>query len=202
MGNLFRKAHTAYHSLEQTERLHNKTITKGEQTMPTKFPIDYEPGTRHFYLIDKETGEKMSEIFQMKELIHKPWPIDDIEIETEPEPPKSLTLSGAFTLKTKMKANQRRKLIRALSGKQKLPRKLKKACRHIHHVNNQKFIEPKDKNDPLSFEIIGYQGFVKNKGYPHTKWVTKAIRYGNRIVAEAAAKVLRELDMKEKGNQL
>ena len=51
--------------------------------MPPKFPIDYEPGTRHFYLIDKETGEKMSEIFQMKEIIPKPWPIDDIETETD-----------------------------------------------------------------------------------------------------------------------
>lgn len=97
--------------------------------MPTKFPIDYVPGTRHFYLIDKETGEKMSEIFKMKEFVPKPWPIDDIETETEPEPPKSLTLSCTFTLKTKMKANQRRKLIRALSGKQKLPRKLKKALK-------------------------------------------------------------------------
>lgn len=169
--------------------------------MPTKFPIDYEPGKVQAFLISKETGQ-MIEATPLTEITPKPWPIDDIETETEPEPPKSLTLSGTFTLKTKMKANQRRKLIRALSGKQKLPRKLKKACRHIHHVNHQKFIEPKDENDPLSFEIIGYQGFVKNKGYPHTKWVTKAIRYGNRIVAEAAAKAIRELDMKEKGNQL
>lgn len=173
--------------------------------MPTKFPIDYEPGKVQAFLISKETGQ-MIEATPLTEITPKPWPIDDIEGEdafvTESEPPKSLTLSGTFTLKTKMKANQRRKLIRALSGKQKLPRKLKKACRHIHHVNNQKFIEPKDKNDPLSFEIIGYQGFVKNKDYPHTRWVTKAIRYGNRIVAEAAVKALRELDMKEKGNQL
>ena len=81
--------------------------------MPPKFPIDYEPGKVQAFLNSKET--EMIEATPLTEIYPKPWPIDDIEIETEtePEPPKSLTLSGTFTLKTKMKANQRRKLIRA-----------------------------------------------------------------------------------------
>ena len=139
--------------------------------MPTKLPLDYVPGTRHFYLIDKETGEKMSEIFQKKEIIPKPWPIDDIEIETEPEPPKSLTLSGTFTLKTKMKANQRRKLIRALSGKQKLPRKVKKAFKHLEY-KRPRFEEIKMPNG------IGSNAHMEigpKEGYPHTKWIWKAV---------------------------
>jgi hypothetical protein len=139
--------------------------------MPTKFPIDYVPGTRHFYLIDKETGEKMSEIFQMKEFVPKPWPIDDIEIETESEPPKSLTLSGTFTLKTKMKANQRRKLIRALSGKQKLPRKLKKALKHLE-LKEPRFEEIKIPNGVGS---IAHMEIGPKEGYPHTKWIWKAV---------------------------
>ena len=98
--------------------------------MPPKFPIDYQPGKVQAFLISKETG-RMIEATPLTEIAPKPWPIDDIETETEPEPPKSLTLSGTFTLKTKMKANQRRKLIRAFSGKQKLPRKLKKALKHV-----------------------------------------------------------------------
>lgn len=144
-------------------------------------------------LIDKESGKQFEVNMQSA---FKPWPTEQAEEESA----LRTVYNKTFTVKISKKDSIAFKKL--LRRHKKIPRKLKKACRHIHHVNNQKFIEPKDKNDPLSFEIIGYQGFVKNKGYPHTKWVTKAIRYGNRIVAEAAAKALRELDMKEKGNQL
>ena len=137
--------------------------------MPTKFPIDYEPGKVQAFLISKETGQ-MIEATPLTEITPKPWPIDDIETETEPEPPKSLTLSGTFTLKTKMKANQRRKLIRAFSGKQKLPRKLKKALRHVGFFTGEmKRIE--------TANGFGYEQdawFGPKDGYPWTKYVNRA----------------------------
>lgn len=160
--------------------------------MPTKFPIDYKPGTRHFYLINKETGEKMSEIFQKKEIITKPWPIDDIEIETEPEPPKSPTLSGTFTLKTKMKANQRRKLIRALSGKQKLPRKLKKTRRHIYLPYSKPTIHDVVRQPDGTVCCIGYvSGYRIKPGYPHTKWARKALTKINRSVERSIQELIK-----------
>ena len=138
--------------------------------MPTKFPIDYQPGKVQAFLISKETGQ-MIEATPLTEIAPKPRPTDDIEIETEPEPPKSLTLSGTFTLKTKMKANQRRKLIRALSGKQKLPRKLKKALKHLE-LKEPRFEEIKTPNGVGS---IAHMEIGPKEGYPHTKWIWKAV---------------------------
>ncbi len=138
--------------------------------MPTKFPIDYEPGIVQGFLINKETGQMIAAT-PLTEIAPKPWPIDDIETETEPEPPKSLTLSGTFTLKTKMKANQRRKLIRALSGKQKLPRKLKKAFKHLEY-KRPRFEEIKMPNGVGS---IAHMEIGPKEGYPHTKWIWKAV---------------------------
>ena len=138
--------------------------------MPPKFPIDYQPGKVQGFLISKETGQ-MIEATPLTEIVPKPWPIDDIEIETEPEPPKSLTLSGTFTLKTKMKSNQRRKLIRALSGKQKLPRKLKKAFKHLEY-KRPRFEEIKT---PNGVGAIAHMEIGPKEGYPHTKWIRKAV---------------------------
>lgn len=137
--------------------------------MPTKFPIDYEPGKVQAFLISKETGQ-MIEATPLTEITPKPWPIDDIETETEPEPPKSLTLSGTFTLKTKMKANQRRKLIRALSGKQKLPRKLKKALKHVGFFKLP--MERVETQNGVAFKQT--VGFGPKDGYPMTKYVNRA----------------------------
>ena len=143
--------------------------------MPPKFPIDYEPGKVQAFLISKETGQ-MVEATPMTEIVPKPWPIDDIEgdeaLLNEPEPPKTLTLSGTFTLKTKkMKASQRRKLIRALSGKQKLPRKLKKALKHLE-LKEPRFEEIKMPNGVGS---IAHMEIGPKEGYPHTKWIRKAV---------------------------
>lgn len=150
--------------------------------MPPKFPIDYEPGKVQAFLISKETGQ-MIEATPLTEIAPKPWPIDDIEIETEPEPPKSLTLSGTFTLKTKMKANQRRKLIRAFSGKQKLPRKLKKAGRHIYLPYSKPTIHDVVRQPDGTVCCIGYvSGYRIKPGYPHTKWARKALAKINRSV--------------------
>ena len=146
--------------------------------MPTKFPIDYEPGKVQAFLISKETGQ-MIEATPLTEIAPKPWPIDDIEIETEPEPPKSLTLSGTFTLKTKMNANQRRKLIRALSGKQKLPRKLKKAFKHLE-LKKPRFEEIKMPNGVGS---IAHMEIGPKEGYPHTKWIWKAVHLLRKRIA-------------------
>ena len=120
-------------------------------------------------LISKETGQMIAAT-PLTEITPKPWPIDDIETETEPELPKSLTLSGTFTLKTKMKANQRRKLIRALSGKQKLPRKLKKALKHVGFF--QLPMERIETENGFAFKQT--VGFGPKDGYPCTKWVNRA----------------------------
>ena len=160
--------------------------------MPTKFPIDYQPGKVQAFLISKETGQ-MIEATPLTEIYPKPWPIDDIEIETEtePEPPKSLTLSGTFTLKTKMKANQRRKLIRAFSGKQKLPRKLKKACKHIQMVTEVKTPEIQTQDHFFSFYTI--VNFRTEDGYPYTKWVRKAIGEATYKLNKEQRRVLEDM---------
>lgn len=145
--------------------------------MQTKFPIGYEPGKVQALLISKETRQ-MIEATALTEIAPKPWPIDDIGIETELEPPKSLTLSGTFTLKTKMKSNQRRKLIRAFSGKQKLPRKLKKALKHLE-LKEPRFEEIKIPNGVGS---IAHMEIGPKEGYPHTKWARKALRLINREI--------------------
>ena len=165
---------------------HPTQITKGEKTMPTKFPIDYEPGKVQGFLISKETGQ-MIEATPLTEIIPKPWPIDDIETETEPQPPKSLTFSGTFTLKTKMNANQRRKLIKALSGKQKLPRKLKKALKHVGFF--QLPMERVETQKGVAFKQT--VGFGPKDGYPCTKWVNCACL---KLKAQALMLIQRELN--------
>ena len=138
--------------------------------MPTKFPIDYDPGKIQAFLIPKD-----------QIIDPKPWPTDGIEfeIETEPEPPKALTLSGTFTLKTKMKANQRRKLIRALSDNQKLPRKLKKALKHLE-LKEPRFEEIKT---PNGVGAIAQMEIGPKEGYLHTKWIRKAVHLLRRRMA-------------------
>lgn len=143
--------------------------------MPTKFPIDYKPGKVQAFLISKDTGQ-MVEVTPMTEIVPKPWPIDDVEFVPEPEPQKSLTLSGTFTLKKKMNDNQRRKLIRALSGKQKLPRKLKKAFKHLEH-KEPRFEKIKM---PNGIGAIVHMEIGPKEGYPHTKWIRKAVHLFRR----------------------
>lgn len=149
--------------------------------MPTKFPIDYEPGKVQAFLINKETGQ-MVEATPMTEIVPKPWPKDDIEGDeaflNEPEPPKTLTFSGTFTLK-KINANQRRKLIRALSGKQKLPRKLKKALKHLEY-KGPRFEEIKTPNGVGAF---AHMGIGPKDGYPYTKWIRKAVHLVRKRMA-------------------
>ncbi len=126
-------------------------------------------------LISVETGQVIPAT-----LMH--WPLDDMETdEAVTEPAEPLRFTQSFTLKMpKMKATQRKKFLRIFKGKRKLPRKLKKGGRHLEYSEIGDFsIETKDRSvickSPLMHISI-------KKGYPHTKWVRKAIAKIQRSV--------------------
>ncbi len=133
--------------------------------MPTKFPIDYEPGKVQAFLISKETGQMIAAT-PLTEIVPKPWPIDDIEIETEPEPPKVFT--NTVTFKMSKKAARDFKRLMKRSGK--VPRKLKKALKHVGFF--QLPMERVETQNGVAFKQT--VGFGPKDGYPCTKWVNRA----------------------------
>lgn len=133
--------------------------------MPTKFPIDYEPGKVQAFLISKETGQ-MIEATPLTEIAPKPWPIDDIEIETEPEPQKVFT--NIVTFKMSKKAARDFKHLMKRSGK--VPRKLKKALKHVGFFKTP--MEYVETENGVAFKHT--VGFGPKDGYPCTKWVKRA----------------------------
>ena len=125
--------------------------------MPTKFPIDYEPGKVQAFLIPKD-----------QIIDPKPWPTDDIEFEsdTEPEPPMVFTKS--FTVKVSKKTARDFKRLKKRSGK--LPRKLKKALKHVGFFKLP--LERVETENGVAFKQT--VGFGPKDGYPCTKWVNRA----------------------------
>ena len=136
--------------------------------MSIKFPIDYEPGKVQAFLISKETGQ-IIEATPVSEIV-TPWPIDDNDCMEYDEKQNPLNFTIDFTIRKPMKSNQRRKLIRALSGKQKLPRKLKKALRHVERIEMP--IQRIETENGFAFEKT--IAFGPKDGYPLTKWVNRA----------------------------
>ena len=130
--------------------------------MPTKFPIDYEPGKVQAFLISKETGQ-MIEATPLTEIAPKPWPIDDIN---EPEPPKVFT--NTVTFKMSKKAARDFKRLMKRSGK--VPRKLKKALKHVGFFKLP--MERVETQNGVAFKQT--VGFGPKDGYPRTKWVNRA----------------------------
>ena len=139
--------------------------------MPTKFPIDYEPGKVQAFLISKETG-------QMVEVNPQPWPcvdlstITDDDTETEQEPLNVFKSTVTFKL-PKMKETKRRKMLRALIGKPKLPRKLKKALKHLYVG----FPHEKVEKAPVGHSTVALEPLGTKDGYPRTRWVRRAEKH-------------------------
>ena len=138
-------------------------------------------------LIDKESGKQFEVNMQSA---FKPWSTE----QAEEEPVLRTVYNKTFTVKISKKASVAFKKL--LKRQKKMPRKLKKACHHLHYMNNQVIIEHTDER-PFRYEIVGYQGFIQNDGYPRTKWIRKAIRMGNKIVNEAAMRIIEAEDTEE-----
>ena len=136
--------------------------------MPTKFPIDYEPGKVQAFLISKETGQ-MIEATPLTEITPKPWPIDDIN---EPEPP--MVFTNTVTVKMSKKAARNFKRLN------KMPRKLKKAFRHIGLV----FGPMTKTREGRSFVVRQDMWIGPKDGYPKTKWIMKALRIYKPILVK------------------
>lgn len=127
--------------------------------MPTKITIDYEPGKVQGLLIPKD-----------QIIDPKPWPTDDIEggeaFANESEEPKVFT--KAFTFKMSEKAN--REFKRFMKRSSKVPRKLKKALKHLGFF--QLPMERIETENGFAFKQT--VGFGPKDGYPCTKWVNRA----------------------------
>lgn len=127
--------------------------------MPTKFPIDYQPGIVQGILIPKD-----------QIIDPKPWPTDDIEgaeaFVNESEEPKVFNKTVTFTMSKKDTLAWKRMLRR----QNKLPRKLKKALRHVGF-----FQLPMERVETENGVVFKHTvGFGPKDGYPCTKWVNRA----------------------------
>ncbi len=138
--------------------------------MPPKFPIDYEPDKVQAFLISKETGQ-IIEATPLTEIAPKPWPTDDI---SEPEPP--MVFTNTVTFKMSKKAARDFKRLMKRSGK--VPRKLKKALKHVGFYKLP--MERIETENGIGFKQT--VGFGPKDGYPCTKWVRKAIAKIQRSV--------------------
>ena len=138
-------------------------------------------------LIDKESGKQFEVNMQSA---FKPWPTEQAEEESA----LRTVYNKTFTVKISKKDSIAFKKL--LRRHKKIHRKLKKAWQHIHYMNDLVMIEHRDER-PFRYEFVGYQGFVKNNGYPRTKWIKKAIRMGNKIVTEAAMRIIEAEDTEE-----
>lgn len=127
--------------------------------MPTKFPINYQPGKVQGLLIPKD-----------QIIDPKPWPTDDIEgaeaFANESEEPKVFTNTVTFKMSKKATRDFKRLMKRSV----KVPRKLKKALRHVGFFRLP--MERVETENGFAFKQT--VGFGPKDGYPCTKWVNRA----------------------------
>ena len=130
--------------------------------MTTKITIDYEPGKVQGLLISKD-----------QIIDPKPWPTDDIEggeaFANESEEPKVFIKS--FTFKMSEKAN--REFKRFMKRSSKLPRKLKKAWKHLYVG----FPHEKVEKAPVGHSTVALEPLGTKDGYPRTRCVRKAEKH-------------------------
>lgn len=118
------------------------------------------------------------------ELDIKPWPTEPAE--EAPAEPKVFRKTFSF----KLKKEDKRAFKRAMRRHCKIPRKLKKACRHIYLPYSKPTIYDTVRQPDGTVSCIGYvSGYRIKPGYPHTKWARKALAKINRNV-ERSIKVL------------
>ena len=97
------------------------------------------------------------------------WPLEDTDTdEAITEPAEPMRFSQSFTLKLPKK--QLKKVLSYYKAATKLPRKMKKACKHIKIENSIVVTERRGKSETVS----GVLSHTKD-GYPYTKWVRKVI---------------------------
>lgn len=133
-----------------------------------KFPINYQPGQRMAVLINKETGQPIS-------VNPQPWPTEpmpDVESPFVEDLEKPIRIVKEFTFQ--IPKGQRMVLLRTLRKFSKVPRKLKKAAKHIARTKiGETTIEDQDGTLVAKSPLIHY---AIEKGYPHTKWAKKSLR--------------------------
>lgn len=107
----------------------------------------------------------------------KPWPTE--QAEEEPATPQVFCKTFSFKLKEKDKQNFKRMMRRHC----KIPRKLKKACRHIYLPHSEPTIPDVVRKPDVTVCCMGFvSGYQIKPGYPHTKWARKAIENINRKI--------------------
>lgn len=121
-----------------------------------------------FFLFDLNTGQKC-EVFPTEPqswTICEPDEVFDEQFETEV--PKTINMEFTTHIGRKQGKKLQQKLNALFRKAKHMPRKLKKAARHIEM---RKSIVHSD--IPLGYE--GSIWFETKDGYPYTKWVRKAI---------------------------
>ena len=114
----------------------------------------------------------------------KSWPTEPAE--EAPAEPKVFRK----TISLKMTEKDKRAFKRAMRRHCKIPRKLKKACRHIYLPYSKPTIYDTVRQPDGTVSCIGYvSGYRIKPGFPHTKWARKALARINRNV-ESSIKVL------------
>ena len=143
--------------------------------------------------INKETGKQIR--FDLAAPI-EPWPTPGPGGYVNDKPCQKF--SGEFVVKTK-KTPSYWLLQRMMYGWRKLPRKMKKAFKHIKRESDVVVIERNGK-----YEILGGIYFHTKDGYPYTKWVRKVIgkaAYQEGQIPMAKTTLGKEIEKILKGEQ-
>lgn len=110
-----------------------------------------------------------------------PWPTEPDE--QEPESPMVFHNNVTFTLSKKGNEKAFRAFKRLIRKDKKVPRKLKKALRHIYLPYSKPIVYDPVKKPDGTVCCTGFvSGYQIKPGYPHTKWARKAIRKINRNI--------------------
>ena len=118
----------------------------------------------------------------------EPWPALEPGGYVNSEP-ITLKHSGEFVFKASK--TELRKMRKLLFGKRKVPRKLKKAFKHIQLVTPIGIVEETKEH---KFQIIATEYYKTRNGYPYTKWVRKAIRIATKERQEMLGRIMVSLE--------
>lgn len=117
----------------------------------------------------------------------KPWPTEPAE--EEPATPRVFRKTFSFKVTEKDKKAFKRMMRREC----KIPRKLKKACRHIYLPYSKPTIHDVVKGPDGTISCVGFvSGYRIKPGYPHTKWARKAVAKINRNVQRHIQEVIKK----------
>lgn len=116
----------------------------------------------------------------------KSWPTEP----AEKAPTEPLVFRKTFSFK--MTEKDKRAFKRAMRRHCKIPRKLKKACRHIYLPYSKPTIHDVVRQPDGTVCCIGFvSGYRIKPGYPHTKWARKALAKINRSVERSIQELIK-----------